>query len=209
MSDSKSARLAPLPIPEWDDEIMDALGAFPGGLKFVMTQFQSESGDMRGSHVLGIFANYPALAKAFLTFNNHVAANSSLTFRERELLILRTGWLRKCEYEFVQHIVLGKRSGLTEEEIAGIQQGPDAAILQAEDALLVRAADELHKNTDLSDATYLALSEKYNHRQIMDIIGCVGCYTIIAFMANSLRVPMEEGAVPLDDTTRAEMLNQQ
>jgi 4-carboxymuconolactone decarboxylase len=45
----------------------------------------------------------------------------------RELLILRIGWLRQSEYEYLQYVVLGLRAGLTEEEIELIRQGPDAS----------------------------------------------------------------------------------
>ena len=37
--------------------------------------------------------------------------------RTRELLILRIGWLRQSEYEFVQHLALGARAGLSEAEL--------------------------------------------------------------------------------------------
>ena len=47
-----------------------------------------------------------------------MATGSTLSARERELLILRTAWLRRSEYEYIQHVILGLRAGLTEEEIA-------------------------------------------------------------------------------------------
>lgn len=53
-------------------------------------------------HGLGVILRHPALAKAFLTFNNHIAVASTVSKRIRELLILRMSWLRRAEYEFVQ-----------------------------------------------------------------------------------------------------------
>src|SRR3546814_3983089 len=69
---------------------------------------------------------HPALAKAFLTFNNHVATASTVTARVRELVILRISWLRRAEYEFIQHVILGRRAGLSDIEIERIQIGADA-----------------------------------------------------------------------------------
>ncbi len=199
MTDDKGARIAPLDPPDWNDEIMDALGAFPRGLQFVLGQWESDDGDPRGRNVLGCFAQYPALARAFLTFNNHVATGSTLSARERELLILRSGWLRACEYEYLQHIILGLRAGLTEEEVGRIPDGPDAAGWSAEDADLVRVADELCADACIAPDTWQRLAARYSEHQMMDMIFLVGCYETVAMMMKSLAIPFEEGVPPLDD----------
>lgn len=204
MTTEQKPRIDSLLPSEWDDEILDALGAFPHGLKFVLNGW--EEGELaRGANMLGSFARYPALAKGFLAFNNHVAANSTLTARERELLILRTGWIRKCPYEFVMHIILGRRAGLSDEEIDRTQQGPDASGWSAEDADLLRAADELLLDARISDGTWDRLSRRYDHHQMMDIVFAVGCYDIVAMATNSFEVPLEPGVETLEAETRDRM----
>ncbi|NND68162.1 MAG: carboxymuconolactone decarboxylase family protein [Halioglobus sp.] len=198
MATEQQARLAPLEPPQWNDEIMAALGAFPRGLQFVLTQFESEDGDPRGRNVLGCFAHYPELASAFLTFNNHVATGSTLSARERELLILRIGWLRKAEYEYLQHVILGLRAGLTEDEVARIPDGPDASGWSAQDADLVRVADELYDNACIAQDTWQRLAARYSEKQMLDMIFLVGCYETVAMMMKSLAIPLEEGVPPLD-----------
>lgn len=198
MANESRARVAPIDPPDWNDEIVDALGAFPRGLQFVLSQWESPEGDPRGRNVLGCFARYPVLAKAFLTFNNHVSTDSTLSARERELLILRIGWLRACEYEYLQHVILGLRAGLTEEEVARIPDGPDAPGWSAEDADLVRVADELFEDARIADATWQRLSVRYSEHQLMDMIFLVGCYEAVAMMMKSLAIPFEEGVPPLD-----------
>ena len=71
-------------------------------------------------------ARYPELARARQAFTQHVMRESSLPPRERELLILRTGWNRQSEYEFAQHTRFGRSVGLTDDEIRQVTQGPDA-----------------------------------------------------------------------------------
>lgn len=205
MQDTEKPRIAPLLPPDWDDEILDALGAFPGGMKFVLNGWEQEGRAVRGTNVLGCFVQYPALAKAFLTFNNHVATNSTLTARERELLILRIGWLRKSEYEFMQHMILGRRAGLTEEELDRIQQGPDAPGWSREDAALIRVADDLHADARISDATWEALSARYSQQQLMDMVFLVGCYDVVAMAMKSFNIPFEAGEESLDPEIKARM----
>lgn len=204
MSNELQTKIRVLRPPEWNDEIHDAIGAFPHARQFVLTGWEKD-GMARGANMLGSFANHPELAKAFLTFNNHVASNSSLEARERELLILRTGWLRQCEYEFVQHIILGRRAGITDEEIARIQIGPDAEGWSSDDEAIVRAADELHENARISDDNWHQLAKRFNDQQMLDIIFLVGCYDTVAMCINSLDVPIEPCDVSLDEETRDRM----
>ncbi len=196
-------RITPLMPPEWDEEILDALGAFPGGLKFVLTGWEESETPARGTNMLGSLAHYPALTKGFLTFNNQVATDSTLTTRERELMILRTGWLRDCEYEFVMHVVLGLRAGLTEEEIERVKQGPDATGWSEQDADLLRVVDELDTDSRISEATWQRLTTRYDHRQIMDMVFLVGCYFTVAMAGNSFGFPVEPGVESLIEDFRA------
>ncbi len=206
MGQDHASRIQPILPSEWDDEILDALGAFPGSRDFVLKQWQENTGDHRGRNTMGVYARYPALAKAFLTFNCHVATNSSISTRDKELLILRTSWLKKGEYEFIQHIILGRRAGISDEEIRRIQDGPNSPGWSAEDANLIQVADDLHRDGAISDATWGYLSERYENKQIMDMVFLVGCYQIAGMMNRSFKMEMDPGVEPLDSETKARMM---
>lgn len=182
---------------------MEAVSAFPHGRDFVLSTYQQ--GGARGMHGLGVILSHPVLAKAFLTFNNHVATTSTVSRRVREILILRISWLRRAEYEFVQHVVLGLRAGLTQTEIERIQQGPDAAGWDAVDADLVRAVDELHTDACISNETYERLSVHFTPNQMLDIVFCVGCYDLLAMVFKTFDAQVEPGVDPLDPAVSARM----
>lgn len=197
-------RIAPILPSEWDATALDALGAFPTGRDFVLTRWKT-GGTPGGMHALGTMVRHPALAKAFLTFNNHIAMASTVPKRLRELLILRISWLRGEEYEFVQHLVLGLRAGLTEAELARVQLGPDAPGWDPADADLVRAVDELHANAYIQDETWARLAARFDSAQLLDLIFAVGCYEVLAMVFKTCRVPLEPGMQPLDPAVRARM----
>jgi alkylhydroperoxidase family enzyme len=203
MPDSIPPRISPLLPPEWDAMTHDAVSAFPSGRDFVLSNFHG--GGVRGMHGLGVMLRHPALAKAFLTFNNHVAIKSSISRRVRELLILRISWLRRSEYEFVQHVVLAKNAGLSEAEIERVQRGPDAPGWDALDAALVRAVDELHADACVAEETWRRLSHHYGLAELMDLVFTVGCYEILAMVFKSFGVQLEPGVDELDDSIRARM----
>ena len=68
----------------------------------------------KGGRVLNIFrtlANHSALARRWMVFANHILGKSTLPLKERELVILRIGYLCQSGYEWGQHVVIvGKQA---------------------------------------------------------------------------------------------------
>jgi 4-carboxymuconolactone decarboxylase len=152
----------------------------------------------REGRVLNIYrtlAAHPKLLKRWGVFGTHVLYKSTLPARERELLILRTGWLCRSEYEWGQHVVIARAAGVTDEEIERVTEGPDAKGWDSFDAALVRAADELHNDSFISDATWEALSERFDTQQLIDVIFAVGQYHIVSMALNTLGVQLDEGVI--------------
>jgi alkylhydroperoxidase family enzyme len=163
-------------------------------------ELDPEAGEVLGTTSLGpavnifrTFVRHPKLLKRWLVFGNHVLFKSSLPPRDRELLILRTGWLCRSEYEWGQHVIIGRGVGLTEEEIHRVTLGPDASGWDALDAVLLRAADELHEDQFVSDETWRALEEHYDEQQRMDLVFAVGQYTLVSMALNTFGVQLDPG----------------
>lgn len=163
-------RLPPVPYADWDT---DALSVLAPGYK------------LPPSNVLGMLANHPALARAFLTFNAHLLSASTVPVRDRELAILRVAWRRRCRYEWAQHVRIARKAGVTDKEIAGIRAG--------ERTLITRAVDELDEDSALSDPTYAELALLYDERQLMDFVFTVGTYGLLAMAFNAFEVELDPG----------------
>jgi alkylhydroperoxidase family enzyme len=143
-------------------------------------------------NVFSTLATHADLYKRWLPFANHVLFKSTLSARDREILILRIGHLCRSGYEFHQHTRIGKAAGLSEAEIAAIKTGPDAGTWNDFDRTLLRAVDELHRDAFLSDATWNTLRERYNEHQMMDLVFAVGQYAMVSMALNSFGVQLEE-----------------
>jgi 4-carboxymuconolactone decarboxylase len=144
-------------------------------------------------NIFGTLANHPKLFKRWLVFANHVLFKSTLPPRDREILILRTGWQCRAEYEWGQHVIIGRAVGLSDEEIRRITLGPDAPGWDPFDAALLRAADELHDDHVIGDETWRALGERYSVQQLMDLVFAVGNYTLVSMALNSFGVQLDPG----------------
>ena len=121
-----------------------------------------------------------------------------LPARDREILVLRTGWRCQSVYEWGQHVLIGRRAGLTDDEIERLKQGPDAPGWDPFDAALVRAADELHDDGCITDATWTVLAERYDVPQLVEVPMLVGQYHLVSFTLNSLGVQREPGVPGFD-----------
>src|SRR6187431_3817343 len=88
----REPRITPLPPSEWNDEIRELM-----------------EGLQRDGQVYNIFTTlawHPQLLKRWLVFAGHVLSKSTLPPREREIAILRMGWLCRAEYEFGHHVAI-------------------------------------------------------------------------------------------------------
>ena len=178
----KHPRVPPLPESDWSSDVRALLPRSSGA-----------SSD-EPLNIFTTLARHPKLLKRWLVFGNHVLFKSTLPARERELVILRTGWLCRSEYEFGQHTRIGKACGLTDEEIRRILAGPDGPGWGELDQLLLKATDELHEAHMIADATWDALSRHYDVQQLMDLVFAVGQYTLVSMALNTLGVQLEQGA---------------
>ncbi len=171
------ARIAPLSDAELDDEQKEVLKPF-------------------GDRVLNIFRTLARAPKALDRFNAWggyiLSRRNALPPREREIVILRTGFLCKSGYEWTQHVVIGKREGLTDNEIARLKKGAEAGWSEA-DAALIRASDELHADQFITDATWTALSKHFSEKQRMDVVFTAGQYTQVSMMLNTFGVQLDAG----------------
>ena len=144
-------------------------------------------------NVIATLARHPELAQAWLGFARYVLAENSLPARDREILILRIGWLCQSEYEWGQHSRLARSAGLTDDEIRRVAKGPDAPGWSEHERALLRAADELRTDAFIHDGTWAELDESYTTEQLMDVVFTVGEYNLVSMALRTFGVQREEG----------------
>jgi alkylhydroperoxidase family enzyme len=190
-----------LPAPRIEPLDMEQLDEEQAAL---LAPFADPANKVGAGKVLNIFrtlARAPKALTGFLAWGNYVLSRrNSLPPREREIVILRTGWLCRSGYEFAQHKRIGFVCGLTLEEVERIKAGPEASGWTAIEAAMLRAADELVADHFVSDATWAALAE-LGDKGRMDLVFTVGQYTQVSMLLNSFGVQLEDGDTADPDLT--------
>jgi alkylhydroperoxidase family enzyme len=142
------------------------------------------------------FARHPKLYVPRQVLSEYIRTKSTLSPRVREMLILRIGWRCRSAYEWAAHAPAGRRAGLTDEQIRMLArtgyEGWNAA-----DTAIVRAVDELHTYHTISDATWTALDEQFDEKQLLDVLITTGGYRMVSMVLNSFGVPAEPNSEAL------------
>jgi 4-carboxymuconolactone decarboxylase len=144
-------------------------------------------------NLFNTLVRHPGLFRRWLPFGGKLLLGK-LPDRDRELLILRTAWHCGSNYEWSQHVHIAGGAGVTAEEMERLRSAgaPDDPAWAPFDATLIRAADELHASSCLRDATWAALADRYDERQLIEVPMVVGHYHLLAFTLNSLGIQVEE-----------------
>ena len=110
--------------------------------------------------------------------------------------MLRVAALRRCQYEWAQHVILAGDAGLSAEEIARVGDGPDADGWAPIEGALIRAADELISDAAVSDETWDVLADGLDEQQLLDVVFTVGAYDLVAMMFLTAGVELDDDLVP-------------
>jgi 4-carboxymuconolactone decarboxylase len=176
---SGAPRIPPLPVAERDEEVTALLAPI-----------QVDGGDL---NIFATLVRHPRLFKRFSGFGGFLLYRGELPARDRELLILRTAWNCRAEYEWGQHARIALSVGVSQAEVDRVIDGPGSSGWSSVDDALLTAADELHHQSLISDATWALLSEHYDEHQLIELCMVVGQYHLVAFTLNSLGVEREAG----------------
>lgn len=154
----------------------------------------------RDANIFTTLVRAEGLFRRWLPFGGKLL-NGKLPSRDREILILRTAWNCKAEYEWAQHVLIARRVGLSDDEIELLnstrttvaEAGSAPRSWRPFDTTLVRAADELHDEMCISDATWDELSHAYDTAQLIEVPMLVGHYHLVAMTLNTLGVELDDG----------------
>jgi 4-carboxymuconolactone decarboxylase len=174
----KAPRFAPLSDAELTREQAEALEPYFWG---------------NPSNIMRTLAHSPVALSRFTPWCSYfLSRHMHLPLRQKEIVILRTGFLCKSGYEWVHHANSARRVGMTEEELSAIKSGADGGWKPAE-AVLMRAVDELVGNHFISDPTWAKLQRYYSKEQCMDVVYTAAFYAQLSMILNTFGVQMEEG----------------
>lgn len=141
----------------------------------------------------------PELARRAASLGELVRYETALPPRWSELAILVVARRWSCAYEWAVHVGEALRAGLEPEIIEVVGRDVAKPALEGLDAVVHAFARELVTTGRVSDQRYDDALEALGEVVVVDLIGLVGYYTLVAFTLNAREVAPPDGAPRLPD----------
>lgn len=142
-------------------------------------------------HLMDVLGQHKLLFLAWLPYSGVLLNWGKLTRQDAELVILRVGHLRDCEYELQQHRRLARTRGLDDATQARIFGGPDSEGLTDRQRVLITATDEFVVTRSMSPETWSALASHLDRKQLIEFCMLISQYDGLAAMMTTLNIPLD------------------
>jgi 4-carboxymuconolactone decarboxylase len=175
----KPQRIAPLSQEEMNNEARELIGRLGASVGRDSPQDITE--------YFRTLIKHPELFRCQLEFGTAIF-QGKLPARERELAVLRIGWLMRAPYEWGAHLDVARRCGVTDEEVEWLIQGSAVPSWSEHDAAILSAVEQLLVEQTICDATWATLASRWTEQQLIEFTVVVGQYVANAYMQNALRL---------------------
>lgn len=132
------------------------------------------------------------LFRGWLRFAGRLMPGGKLPRRETELVIIRVALLRACTYELDHHVRLGRRAGVTADDVERLRAGADTEGWSPRERAILAAVDALHARRDLTDSEWDELRGHLDDREAIELLLLVGHYEMLATTITALRIESDE-----------------
>jgi alkylhydroperoxidase family enzyme len=151
-----------------------------------------EDKGVRVINVFKVMANCPHVGRDFLRLGNSILLKGSLDPRLREIAILRVGVLTKAHYEWTQHVPIGRKVGLTEQQIEGLDKWQNSPHFQDHERAVLQYTDEVAEKIRVSEETFNGIKSFLTEEQIVELTTTIGYYGMVCRILEALEIELEE-----------------
>ena len=139
----------------------------------------------------------PELADHGQKLGAFVRYGTSFEPRLAELAILMCARFWTAQYEWYAHARMARQGGLSDAVIDAVakRERPEMA---DDEAAVHDFCQELHRDQNVSDATYQRVISLFGERGVVELIGISGYYTMVSMTLNVARIQIPETETPLE-----------
>ena len=138
----------------------------------------------------------PEMLSRARNVGDYVRFDSALPPRLSEFVILITARHWTQQYEWSAHAAIAERAGLSPDAIAALADGRRPERMAEDEAAVYDFCMELLHTHGVSDPTYARAVSLFEEKGVIDTIGIVGYYSMLAMVMNTARTPLAEGVPP-------------
>jgi 4-carboxymuconolactone decarboxylase len=200
------ARIPKLEPSALDDDQRSLYDAIAGGRRAQGPQlFRLADAQGRLEGPFNAFLLQPRLGSALQALGSSVRYDTGLDDRCREIAILVVAAHWRSDFEWYAHEAVGRSVGLSDTELAAVQdvglsdtelaavQDVGHAALTGREAAVARTVAALVARGDLDDAEYREAVSQVGTAGVFELLTLVGYYATLALQLRVFRVPAPDG----------------
>ncbi len=138
----------------------------------------------------------PEMMRRARNVGDYVRYRSVLPPRLSEFVILLTARHWTQNYEWYAHAAIAEREGLSAAIIEAVADGRRPPDMADDEAAVYDFSQELLRTQGVSDPTYDRMVEHLGEKGVIDAIGILGYYQLLAMVMNTARTPLPDGVEP-------------
>jgi 4-carboxymuconolactone decarboxylase len=149
-------------------------------------------GSVRGP--FAVLLNSPELASRAAHLGTYLRFESPLEPAVKEFTVLCTAGLQECNYEWSAHEPQARKAGVSEEAIKAIRERRPEA-LAPEQRELFELVQEIVERHRVSAERFERAKQRFGVQGLVDVVGTVGYYSLLATALNTFEVEPAAAAV--------------
>ncbi len=165
----------------------------PEAERVIFDNLAAESGGTVGN-LFRVLAHTPKFLRRFCSMGNSLRNKTALDPKLRELAILTVGWLTDAQYEFVHHLSIARRVGVSREQLQALAEWEQSSKFNDHERVVIRYAVEATSNVRVTDATWNALKTFLDTQRMMELVQNVAFYNMVVRILEPVGVELEPGA---------------
>jgi 4-carboxymuconolactone decarboxylase len=152
--------------------------------------FRITATDGRPIGPFNAFLLRPEVAVKLWEFSSTAQSQTSLSDREREVVILAVGAVWDARFELYAHSALAHQAGLSTESITALVNGQLPDDLSAHEKIAGRVAQQLSAgNHRVDDELYREAQNAFGAKGLFEIAALIGVYHSVCAILNLFEVP--------------------
>lgn len=133
----------------------------------------------------------------------HCRYKTAVPPRLSEFTILALARFWRSQYEWWIHSPIAEKAGVKPETIKALRSGRLPKTLPKDERAIYDFIAELHRSKRVSDKTYARVHTLFGDVGMVEFVGIVGYYTLVAMTLNVFRVPLPDGhALPFAENAK-------
>ncbi|MEE9556449.1 MAG: hypothetical protein V3V76_04230 [Candidatus Adiutricales bacterium] len=136
----------------------------------------------------------PKLTDLAQQMGKFIRGETTLPRRLTELAIVIIARLWTAQTEWYAHAPLARRAGIDDSILQAIARRETPEFINQDEKLVYDFALELNENKKVSDAIYTAAVKEFGAQGVVELVGLLGFYTLVAMTLNTFELTPPDGA---------------